>query len=114
MQKNGKECIRLNIHCPRSPLFQADNPCTDMRIILWQHEACGTADWIDGNGMVHCNCAQRNIFDLRFRCTTNVEAAGFANFLDLRNTLLSINMSNQQANPADYEQLSDWIQSLCN
>ena len=72
---------------------------------------CHTPDWIDGTGTVHCDCAARNIFDLRFQCATNNEAASFSNYLDLRKTLTAINLA-MEAEGLDEDELDaleDWI-----
>ena len=79
---------------------------------MWSHMGCGTEDWIDGEGVVHCACAQRNIFDLRFECASNQEAAQFLNYLDLRKTLCSITMSLDGVEDAEVDALEEWIQAL--
>ena len=113
--KNGAKCIRLNIHCPQSPFFQASTKCTDTNAVCWQHMRCESADWIDGTGMVHCNCSQpRNIFDLRFLCNSTNEASHFSNYLDLRKTLASITLSmdGSALTPDELDDLEDWIAAM--
>ena len=67
------------------------------------------ADWIDGNGVVHCGCRSDNVFDLRFLCSSNKEAKQFSNFLDLRKTILGIAMSLEGGDSDEVDAMDDWI-----
>ena len=83
-----------------------------MTSTTWYHKNCSGGagdDWIDGHGVVHCDCRSDNIFNLRFECASNKEAKQFQNFLDLRKTILGISMSLDGADDDDVEAMDDWI-----
>ena len=66
-------------------------------------------DWIDGNGVVHCDCRSDNVFDLRFLCSSNKEAKQFTNFLDLRKTILGIVMSLEGEDSDEVDAMDNFI-----
>lgn len=61
-----------------------------------------------------CDCDERNIFDLRFLCNSTKEAKQYLNYLDLRKTLVGINMAmdGEALGPDAVDELEDWITEM--
>ena len=115
---NGQKTMRLALHCFNSPLFKGeDTTCKDLLPLPLDHAHCGQANYIDGNGYVHCACSQqRHLFDMKFECFTEKDKAS-DNCFHSRQNILKVKKSLfgtviAHANESEFDELEDWIIAL--